>query len=118
MQIYGMIGCTYKDERIADEYYIDRIVDKVAITLEVAQDMLDNLESNMDDEDMLDIDRERYDLAEDMGKKKDKHGHHYHHHDGCCGHDHSEGHHHDGCCGHDHSEGHHHDGYCGHKHRN
>lgn len=117
MQIYGMIGCTYKDERIADEYYIDRIVDKVAITLEVAQDMLDNLESDMDDEDMLDIDRERYDLVEDMGKNKGKHRHH-HHHDACCGHDHSEGHHHDGCCGHDHSEGHHHDGYCGHKHKN
>ena len=131
MQIYGMIGCTYKDERIADEYYIDRIVDKVAITLEVAQDMLDNLESDMDDEDMLDIDRERYDLVEDMGKNKGKHRHHHHHdaccghdhseghhHDACCGHDHSEGHHHDGCCGHDHSEGHHHDGYCGHKHKN
>ena len=100
MQIYGMIGCTYKDERIADEYYIDRIVDKVAITLEVAQDMLDNLESDMDDEDMLDIDRERYDLVEDMGKNKGKHSHH--HHDGCCGHDHSEGHHHDDCCGHKH----------------
>ncbi len=86
MQIYGMIGCTYKDERIVDEYYIDRIVDNVAITLEIAHDMLDNLESDMDDEDMLDIDRERYDLVEDMGKKKGKHSHH--HHDGCCGHKH------------------------------
>ena len=68
MQMYGMLGHTYKDERVNDEFYLDRVANKLAITAEIIKETLESIEE-VDEEyenDMSSMDKERYDLAKEL----------------------------------------------------
>jgi len=69
MQMYGMLGHTYKDKRVNDLFYLDRVANKLAVTSEIIKETLESIEEiDEEDEDyMSDMDKERYDMAKSLG---------------------------------------------------
>src|SRR3712207_7704887 len=45
MQMYGMLGHTYKDERVNDEFYLDSVANKLAIIAEIIKETLESIRS-------------------------------------------------------------------------